>query len=394
MNKREWFVAGGATLFALPFVLAGGFILVIGLVKGEWFPAAFGAVFILVAIAGTVQKARAADYAVRAVTTAVKAPNELWRMRPDWAAGRTWKNGQPRNQNVFCTLDHVPIHPGDHLHGTLEWRRGSVPTSGFRFVVTAGKWHTEKVVRSSAAVRTESGWQMPFDFLLPKSVPANAPPYWSAMPWRLTVSVDGRVLFGSVGTFDLPVFAEPVKTAIPQEEAEDNQEALAAAAHRDVGASSGVRILTLPDGTLQISFKPNSPKAILPLAGFTAIFFAVALFGTMGHRLNCGLFVFWIVVLALIAFLIVAAVDSTTIRVKRDRVEHRLSGSPKWKTVFAKDIARVEANPGWSTSSGTQYDVLVIGHQDQIAYLGRGVQSKNDAEVIAARVWQALGHSL
>jgi hypothetical protein len=130
----------------------------------------------------------------------------------------------------ICTIDRVPIVPGDSFHGEIEMRGDAVPEGGYRLLlicvhrVTTGSgknqstretplWQAENRITAASVMRLATGGvRIPFTLTVPSEARAtDLRKSRDQIVWRLDASAEMPGI-DFAASFELPVFT-PATTA-------------------------------------------------------------------------------------------------------------------------------------------------------------------------------------
>jgi hypothetical protein len=297
----------------------------------------------------------------------------------------------------ICHIDRMPIVPGRTFHGELETRVREAPPSGFDLRITcvrrvsSGKSTNETILweESQKVLATPSyeGAHVPFSF----AIPADAEPMQTALgsariAWRLQVSAEVPGVDYSAN-FDLPVFATGERSVAepvwPAPQADFSSWTPDPESHITLGVT--------PTGGEQITVGPAT-KGRLGFILFTIVWYGVivVMFAMQVPKFFPGFF-------ALIGLIIVFVgfdwmLGRSFIRADRQElVLHRTwigFGSPH--SIAPRDVSEITTSIGGTQNGMSMYNINVrCGGKKYTA--ASYMQSKRDAEMVAARVRRAIG---
>jgi hypothetical protein len=309
------------------------------------------------------------------------------------------------------TLDRIPLQPGTTFHGELQMRGERRPDEGFLFslssvrIVTTGSgksrsvheypiWQESRVISASTAALTPNGMRIPFSFDLPPDAePTDERQMDDRVVWRLSVTAE---LFGVdyKAQFELPVF----HTGDPAAIAEKTE--LYRAAHgetyarRELPPDSTVAMELLASGGVEFRIATRRSCGTL---------FGLALFLTMWiaaivAMINKGVPIIFPIGFILGALIVIIGVidaffGRSVITAERGALtlRHTLFGYTWTTKIEPNDITSIGVKPTGSTSKPV-FDVeLRLRNHTIPRRLGCVLQTKDEAEIVAARVWRAVG---
>jgi len=318
---------------------------------------------------------------------------------------RAWKFGKST-----CTIDALPIAVGDSFHADVEHRGDVSPEGGYRVVLSAinriiqgaGKsrritenvlWQSEQRVSSALAAPTPIGRRIPIDFSIPIEQPStDQRDQTNATLWRMEVSAELPGI-DYKASFELPVFvtaeghaAEAVAAYQVAHRAE--------AASRSLAASSAVTATPLPDGGTEFRIAPAREFGSLVTMVIVMLvwFGAVALMFRLGAPLPIAaifsLFglVFLIVVIDAVAGRSIVTADPRLVRARREWL-----GIGTRVDIEPAKIDSVRSKLGARSGRKQYYEVEARLTDNSTRTLARYLRSSDDAEVLAAKIWYAVG---
>jgi hypothetical protein len=470
-EKSRWIFGGCLAVFALPFFIGGAQILVTGihaLHRHEGsapFLLALGIGFtaLSVAFVGIIA------FAVRAGQASARRrhvnPMQPWLWRDDWAARRVAEGRAPGNVVLLifalmwsaitipvavlvsrqsprnpaaaivfvfaaigvvllaaaayqflqrtkfgrslCTIDRLPIEPGQTFSGQIEHRGTQVPDAGYRFVLTcvnrivtgSGRgrsaatqtlWETEQVVSGALAAPSPAGMRVPFSFALPADAPSSDLGNPGDLTlWQLTVTAELPGI-DYKATFELPVFTTAGAAAAHQVMRQE------AAARRELSPASRAAVTPLPSGGIEVRVAPHRDVG----AFFTFLFFAAIWFGTIALMWRGGAPPFFAVIFSIFGVLILAmAVDffTGTSVVSADgaglRARHAVLGMSRARSIDAADVESIASKVAGHVGNRPYFDVEARLKDHSARTLARYFVSRDDADAVAAKLWEALTSS-
>jgi hypothetical protein len=316
-----------------------------------------------------------------------------------YAASRRWKFGRS-----ICSIDRLPIEPGQRFNGQIEHRGAQVPEAGYRFVlsclnriVTGGGrnrsastqtlWETEQHVSGALAAPSPVGMRVPFAFDLPADAPSSDLSKPDDMVlWQLAVAAELPGI-DYKAAFDLPVFVTAggaaAHHAVRQEEA----------ARRELSAASRATATPLPSGGVELRVGPHRDAG----AFTTFVLFAAIWFGAIGFMWSFGAPTFIAGVFSLFGLLILAmAVDffTGTSVVSADfaalRTRHAVLGMSRSKSIEAAQVDSIAAKVGGHYGNHPYFDVEARLTDKSSRTLARYFVNRDDADAFAAKLWEAL----
>jgi hypothetical protein len=316
-----------------------------------------------------------------------------------YAASQRWKFGRS-----ICSIDRLPIEPGQRFNGQIEHRGTQVPDAGYRFVlscvnriITGGGrnrsaatqtlWETEQRVSGALAAPSPVGMRVPFAF----DLPADAPSSDLSKPndlvlWQLAVAAELPGI-DYKAAFELPVFVTAgdaaAHHAVRREEA----------ARRELSAASRATATPLPSGGVELRVGPHRDAG----AFTTFVLFAVVWFGAIGFMWNFGAPTFIAGVFSLFGLLILAmAIDffTGTSIVSADfaglRTRHAVLGMSRSKSIEAAQVDSIASKVGGHYGHHPYFDVEARLKDKSSRTLARYFVNRDDADVVAAKLWEAL----
>jgi hypothetical protein len=304
----------------------------------------------------------------------------------------------------LCTIDRLPIETGQTFRGEVEHRGAQVPDAGYvftlacinRIVTGSGRsrsatndvlWQSEQRVSGAAAAPSPVGMRVPFSF----DVPAGARSSDLRTPsdvvlWQLAVSAELPGI-DYKATFELPIFAtagdDAAQLVARREEA----------AQRELPPSSRATITPLPAGGIELHVGPQRDAGAM----VTFLIFAAIWFGVIALMWRLGAPLFFAGVFALFGVLILCmAVDyfagSSTVSADRAglRARHAVLGLASSKSIDAAQVEAIAAKVGGHSGNQPYFDVeaRLAGGTSQT--LARYFHSRDEADVVAAKLWVAL----
>ncbi len=299
----------------------------------------------------------------------------------------------------ICHIDHLPIVPGRPFHGEIEARIREMPASGFDLRlscvrrVTGGRSSTETVVweetqKIALATPAYEGAHIPFTF----AIPADAEPTSTAIGpskivWRLQAAAEVPGVDYSAN-FEVPVFATGETPAViePVWPAPDVD-----FANWTPDPASHIKLGITPTGGEEITVGPAT-KGRVGFVLFTVIWYAAlaGMYAMQVPRFFPGFF-------AVVGLIIVVIgcdwlFGRSVIRADRRSLSLQRTwlgfGSPR--SIAPHDVTAITTSIGGTQNGAAVYDVVVrCGETKHNA--ARYVQSKRDAEMVAARVRRAIG---
>ena len=468
-EKGRWFLGGCVAVFALPFAIGGVNILTAGiraLHRGEGSAPvllAIGTGFTALSVAFVALIAFAMRQAQAAARRRNLNPMQPWLWRDDWAARRVAEANPrgraallifalmwnaitipiavlvarqfPRNLSVaivfvfaaiglallgaaayaasqrwkfgrsICTIDRLPIEPGQRFSGQIEHRGTQVPDAGYRFVLscvnriitgsgrsrsaaTQTLWETEQRVSGALAAPSPVGMRVPFAF----DLPADAPSSDLSKPndlvlWQLAVAAELPGI-DYKAAFELPVFVTAGEAAAHH--AARRQEA----ARRELSPASRATATPLPSGGVELRVGPHRDAG----AFTTFVFFAAIWFGVIALMWRLGAPIFIAGFFSLFGLLILAmAVDffTGTSIVSADsaglRTRHALLGMSRSKSIEAAQVDSIASKVGGHYGHHPYFDVEARLKDQSSRTLARYFVNRDDADVVAAKLWEGLG---
>ena len=304
-----------------------------------------------------------------------------------------------------CAIDRLPVEPGQTLSGQIEHRGTQVPDAGYRLVlacvnriitghgrgrsaVTQTLWETAQVVSGALAAPSPAGMRVPFSFALP----ADAPSSDLSKPddltlWQLTVSAELPGI-DYKATFQLPVFTTAGDAAAHQAARQE------AAARRELSPASRAAVTPLPSGGIELRVGPHRDAD----AFLTFLLFAAIWFGVIALMWRGGAPPFFAVVFALFGLLILCmAVDffAGTSVVSADgaglRARHAVLGMSRAKSIEAAEVESIASKVAGHVGNRPYFDVEARLKDRSARTLARYFVSRDDADAVAAKLWEALG---
>lgn len=305
-----------------------------------------------------------------------------------------------------CTIDKLPVEPGQTLSGTIEHRGSEVPEAGYRVrlacinrVITgAGRnrsttdtvlWDTEQRISGGVAAPSPEGMSIPFSFDIPDDQPAtDSRNRTDSILWQLQATAELPGI-DYKATFDLPVFATAERVA-----AHDAARREEVARHA-LPSGSRVSETPLPGGGVEL--RVRSPRKVSSLA--VAFVIAVIWFGAIALMWTTGAPGFFDVVFSLFGLLILGmAIDffagSWSVTADRAALQarHAIFGvGVRSKSLDAGEIAAIEPKVGGHVGHRPFFDVEARLTNGSKRTLVRYLEDRSDAEAVAAKLWSALG---
>lgn len=319
-----------------------------------------------------------------------------------YAASRQWKFGRS-----ICSIDRLPIEPGQRFNGQIEHRGTQVPDAGYRFVlscvnriITGGGrnrsastqtlWETEQRVSGTLAAPSPFGMRVPFAFDLPADAPSSdlSNPN-DLMLWQLAVAAELPGI-DYKAAFELPVFVTAGGAAAHHAVRQE------AAARRELSAASRATATPLPSGGVELRVGPHRDAG----AFTTFVFFAVVWFGAIGFMWDLGAPAFIAGVFSVFGLLILAmAVDffTGTSVVSADfaglRTRHAVLGMSRMsrsKSIEAAQVDSIASKVGGHYGDHPYFDVEARLKDKSSRTLARYFVNRDDADAFAAKLWEAL----
>jgi hypothetical protein len=310
-----------------------------------------------------------------------------------------------------CTIDRIPLQPGTTFHGEVRLRSRQRPEAGFSFVLTSiraittgsGKsrstrenvlWQETRVVSSSTAAPSPDGMRVPFSFELPPDAESTDERQTdNRVLWRLEVSAElPGVDYYAI--FELPVFRTGHDAELEAKVATYRLAHREEFVRRELPPDSQVTIEPLPSGGFEFRIRPR--RDFGSIAG--SMLFLIIWCGAIALMLNLGAPILFPIFFALFALLIlVGMIDAffgrSVITAERAGLVIRRSwlGYARATNIAPSDIESIVIKP---IGSGTKpvYDVEVrLKTQPVAKTLGCYLKEKDDAEIVAARMWRAVG---
>jgi hypothetical protein len=297
-----------------------------------------------------------------------------------------------------CHIDHLPIVPGRAFHGELETRVREMPPAGFVLRLTcvqrvSGTKTTNETIlweetqKIALATPSYEGAHVPFTFAIPSGAePTQNTLNRTSIVWRLSVSAEVPGVDYSA-TFELPVFATGEKTIVePAWPAPDTD-----LSKWTPDPESHIAIALLPSGGDEITVGPATKGRL----GF--ILFSIVWYGVIVVMFAFGVPRFFPMFFGLLGLIIVLiGVDwmlgRSVIRADRQSLSLLRTwigfGSPH--ELPPRDVTAITTSIGGVQNGVPMYDVVVHCGEKRFT-AAKYVQSKRDAEMVAARVRRAIG---
>jgi hypothetical protein len=304
----------------------------------------------------------------------------------------------------FCTIDRVPIEPGQTLSGQIEHRGAQVPDGGYRFVlacvnriitghgrgrttVTQTLWETEQRVSGALAAPSPVGMRVPFSFALPADAPSSdLSKRDDVVLWQLTVAAELPGI-DYKATFELPVFTTAGDAAAHQAARQE------AAARRELSPASRAAVTPLPSGGIELRVGPHRDSGAVT----TFLIFGTIWFGTIALLWRGGAPSFVGVFFALFGLLILGiAVDffTGTSVVSADAAglcaRHAVLGMSRAKSIDANEVESIASKVAGHVGNRPYFDVEARLKDHSARTLARYFVSRDDADAVAAKLWEAL----
>jgi hypothetical protein len=311
----------------------------------------------------------------------------------------------------LCLIDQLPITPGGRCSGAVALRGEPVSESHFTLRLTcvhrvttgSGKNRStketvlsqaEQRVAAAAAMRTEDGLRVPFHFdLAPDAQSSDLRNPSDLILWRLDAAAElPGVDYAS--SFELPVFATSSSAASDSDIVSYHAEQRQEAAGRALTSESRIEITPLADGGVEIFVPPRRDAAaiglfILFLGIWTAAIAIMLRFDAPR--------VFPAIFIPIELLLIYGGLDFTLgrslVRAHRTGIEYRRSwtGGGEPRHIDPGEIVSVDAEISGQSGNRAMWDVQVKREGVRKRTVIRYLRSGEDAEALAARIWQALG---
>jgi len=306
-----------------------------------------------------------------------------------------------------CEIERLPIEPGQTFSGTIVRRGAEVPDGGYGLVLScidrvlihrANRqspqfadevlWESEQRVSGALAAPSPEGTRVPFSF----DIPADAPSSQARGPnervfWQLAVSAELPGIDYNA-TFELPVFTTAGNAAAHQAARQE------AAARRELSPASRAAVTPLPSGGIELRVGPHRDAD----AFMTFLLFAAIWFGTIALMWHLGAPIFFAVVFALFGLLILCmAVDffAGTSTVDADgaglRARHAVLGMSRAKSIEAAEVESIASKVAGHVGNRPYFDVEARLKDRSARTLARYFVSRDDADAVAAKLWEALG---
>jgi len=297
-----------------------------------------------------------------------------------------------------CHIDHLPIVPGRTFHGELTTRVREMPPAGFVLRLTCvkrvtGTKNTNETViwdetqKIALATPSYEGAHVPFTFAIPSdALPTQSMLNRTSIVWRLSASAEVPGVDYSA-TFELPVFATGEKTVVePAWPAPD-----ADLSKWTPDPESHITISPLPSGGDEITVGPAT-KGRFGFILFSIIWYAVIIvmfvfqvprFFPMFFGL-VGLIIMWVGFDWMLGQSVIRA-DRQSLSILRTWIGF---GSPQ--EIPPRDVSAITTSIGGVQNGVPTYDVVVQCGEKKVT-AAKYVQSKRDAEMVAARVRRAIG---
>lgn len=305
----------------------------------------------------------------------------------------------------ICAIDRLPVEPGQTLGGTIEHRGTHVPEAGYRFVLACvnrivtghGRsrsvsiqtmWSAEQTVSGALAAPSPAGMRVPFSFALPADAPSSdvSEPDDQVL-WRLTVAAELPGI-DYKAAFELPVF-ETAGDAAAHHAARRE-----AAARRELSPASRAAVTPLPSGGIEVRVGPHRDADALT----TFVLFAVIWFGIIAMMWRFGAPGFFAAIFAMFGLIILfMAVDffagTSTVGADKSglRTQHRVLGMARAKSIDAAAVESIASKAGGHFGNRPYFDVEARLSDRSSRTLARYFVSRDDADAVAAKLWEALG---
>jgi len=297
-----------------------------------------------------------------------------------------------------CHIDHMPVVPGRMFHGEISTRIREAPPNGFVLRITCArrvsgnKSSTETIVweetqKIALATPSYEGARVQFSFAIPSDVEATSTAISkTTIIWRLYASADvPGVDYSAV--FDLPVFSTGETSVV---------EPMWPAPELDLSKwtpdpESHIAIALLPSGGEEITIGPATKGRV----GF--ILFSIVWYGVIVVMFAFQVPRFFPMFFGLVGLIIVLIgidwmLGRSVIRADRQSLSLLRTwigfGSPR--ELPPRDVTEITTSIGGVQNGVPMYNVDVhCGGKKFTA--AKYVQSKRDAEMVAARVRRAIG---
>lgn len=297
-----------------------------------------------------------------------------------------------------CHIDQMPIVPGRSFHGEIETRMRDVPPNGVTMRLTcvrrtsSGRSTNETIVwqetQTVLATPSYDGAHVPFSFAVPADAEATQSVLGAAhIAWRLEALAEVPGVDYNA-RFDLPVFATGEKPPViepmwPAPEIDPSRWTPDPASH--------ITVTPMPTGGEEFHVGPATTGRL----GF--ILFMIIWFGIIGVMVHFGAPLFFTVIFGLIGMVIVligidwmlgrsfVRADRTTLSIRRTWL-----GLGAIRDIQPRDVTAITTSIGGAQNGVPLYNVIVRCGDKSFA-AAKYVAVKRDAEMLAARIRQAIG---
>lgn len=310
------------------------------------------------------------------------------------------------------TIDQLPIPPAGRLTGAILTRGEPAPESFFllklvnvrRITTGSGKnrkvheevlFTTDQRVSGGTVLRAPDGIRIPFHFDMPPDARSTDISNASdQILWRLEAEADLPGV-DYAAKFELPVFGTAISEATHEQIASYHAEHRAEAAQRPL-SDDRVEVVPTAEGGVEFRVAPRRSIAtafafLLFLAVWTLVIYTMTRFGA--PRVFPVFFGFFEVLIIVMAadFLFGRAV----VRASRGGIEWRRSigGGGRLRLIPASDVKAIRAATNGQINNKPLWDVEVQLANGRKRSVVSYLRESDDAETIAARLWQALGRS-
>ncbi|MCU1230793.1 MAG: hypothetical protein JWO97_3677 [Acidobacteria bacterium] len=310
-----------------------------------------------------------------------------------------------------CTVDRIPLQPGATFYGELRLHSQQRPEAGFRFVLTSiraittgsGKsrstrenvlWQETRVVSASTAAESPDGMRVPFSFELPPDAESTDERQTdNRVLWRLEASAElPGVDYYAI--FELPVFRTGHDAELEAKVATYRLAHREEFVRRELPPDSQVTIEPLPSGGFEFRIRPR--RDFGSIAG--SMLFLIIWCGAIALMLKLDAPIVFPIFFAFFALLILlgmidAFFGRSVVTAERAGLSIRRSwlGRGTTTNVAASDIESIVVKPIGSATKPV-YDVEVrLRTRPVPKTLGCYLKEKDDAEIVAARMWRAVG---
>jgi fumarate reductase subunit D len=308
------------------------------------------------------------------------------------------------------TLDRIPLQPGTTFRGELQARVRQSPELGFVFTLTSVRrvttgtsdhrsttetplWQESRTISAAEAAPSPDGVRVPFTFAIP--IDARSTDERNSddqIVWRLDVAAElPGVDYAS--RFELPVF-DTAGTATSEKVATYRVAHRAEFAHRDLPQGSQVTVEPLPSGgsTFHIDAR-NSASSLVSTMAFLLLWI-----GAIALMIRLRTPVIFPILFALFALILIFAVidgffGKSTVSVDRNELvlQRTWLGYTMTSRLAPADVESIATKPAGSAKKPL-YDIEVkLRTKPTPRTVGCYLKDKEDAEIVAARMWNALG---